>query len=171
MSAFNFSFNLLAKMTLAEKMYSAIANFINVSILRRNTLVNTEFLYNAFNLIDAFWLKHGQSRWYNETQTRVILGIILESVRDNNLSAHEVRRLSRYITSKWNPEIAQKKEADLQGYLPPELEDKVARSLKVLDKVPSASKNIPLFVQEVAPKVSSPMLISHIASSVSRLLR
>jgi hypothetical protein len=159
MSAFNFSFNLLAKMTLAEKTYSAIANFINIYILRRNILVNTEFLYKAFNLIDAFWLKHSQSRWYNETQTRVIIGIILESIRDNNLSAQEVRRLSRYIVSKWKPEIT------------PELEDKVARSLKVLDKVPSASKNIPLFVQEVAPKASSPMLISHIASSVSQLLR
>jgi hypothetical protein len=168
---FNFTFGLLARRTLTEKAYITIANLINKHLLNRNTLLNTELVYDAFNAIDAFWLKHGQSRWYNESQIRVIIGVILQSVRDNKLSAAEVKVLSRYITTKWSPEIAQSKEVELSGKLSVELEDRVARSLKVFDKVKPEPEKIPEFVEKVSPKLSTNLPLYHIASAVAKGLK
>lgn len=99
------TFNLLDQFGLLEKIYLQLANLVNKHLLRRNTL-NTELIADAFNALDAFWLKHGKTKWYSESEIRVIIGTIAESFRDNSLTSSEVRTIVQFVTAKWDPRVA-----------------------------------------------------------------
>lgn len=133
----NFTFNLLDRYGLAELGYTRLSNFVNKHILRRNTL-NTELIADAFTAIDGFWLKHGRTKWYGESDIRVIVGSVVESLRDNELSSGEVRTLVNYITAKWKPEIADSKAT---AVIPPPVENNALRAVEIWRQVPAGLVN------------------------------
>lgn len=133
----NFTFNLLDRYGLAEIGYIRVSNFVNRHILRRNTL-DTELIADAFRAVDGFWLKHGRTRWYGESDIRVIVGSVVESLRDNELSSGEVRTLVNYVTAKWSPEIAESKAtADTDVLIPSPVENNALRAVEIWRQVPA----------------------------------
>jgi hypothetical protein len=133
----NFTFNLLDRYGLVELGYTRVSNFVNRHILRRNTL-NTELIADAFMAVDGFWLKHGRTKWYSESDIRVIVGSVVESLRDNDLSSEEVRTLVKYITAKWKPEIAESKAtADTNVLIPSPVENNALRAVEIWRQVPA----------------------------------
>lgn len=128
----NFTFNLLDRYGLAEIGYIRVSNFVNKHILRRNTL-NTDLIADAFMAVDGFWLKHGRTKWYGESDIRVIVGSVVESLRDNELSSGEVRTLVKYITAKWKPEIAE----DTDALIESEVENNALRAVEIWRQVPA----------------------------------
>jgi len=104
----NFTFNLLERFSVLRKIYPAVANSVNKNLLSRD-LFDPELIADTFDALDSFWLKHGKSDWYSRSEIRVIIGVVLESLRDNNLSAKEVKKLVNYFTAEWKPEIARAK--------------------------------------------------------------
>jgi hypothetical protein len=128
----NFTFNLLDRYGLVELGYTRVSNFVNRHILRRNTL-NTELIADAFMAVDGFWLKHCRTKWYSESDIRVIVGSVVESLRDNDLSSGEVRTLVKYITAKWKPEIAEGTDALIES----EVENNALRAVEIWRQVPA----------------------------------
>ena len=132
----NFTFNTLNKYSILERSYTRIANYVNKHILKRNTL-NTEMVADAFKAVDGFWLKHGRTKWYGESDIRIIVGSIVESLRDNELNANEVRVLVGYITTKWKPEIAESKgNLDTNVLIPSTVENSALRAVEVYRQLP-----------------------------------
>lgn len=133
----NFSFNLLDRYGLVELGYTRLSNLINKHILKRNTL-DTELIADAFTAVDGFWLKHGRTRWYSESDIRVIVGSVVESLRDNELSSGEVRTLVNYVTAKWKPGIAESKAtADTDVLIPSPVENNALRAVEIWRQVPA----------------------------------
>lgn len=130
----NFTFNLLDRYGILERGYVAVANAVNKHLLKRNTL-DTELIADAFSAVDGFWLKHGRSKWYNESEIRVIVGSVVESLRDNKLDEKEVRSVVRYITAKWKPEIAEAKAGSVS--LPAPVENNALRAVEVYNQLPA----------------------------------
>ena len=142
----NFTFNLLGRYGLVELGYTRLSNFINKNILKRNTL-NTELIADAFRAVDGFWLKHGRTKWYSESDIRVIVGSVVESLRDNELSSGEVRTLVNYITAKWKPEIAESKAtADTNVLIPSPVENNALRAVEVWKQIPKGRMSTSDFV-------------------------
>jgi hypothetical protein len=167
----NFAFNLLDKAGITEKVYAYIANLLNRHVLRRNTF-DTELIAGAFDALDGFWLKYGRTKWYNESQIRVIVGVVLESLRDNQLDAAEIRRLTRVITGEWKPEIAESKvTADPATLLPAKVEETVTKALEIYEEVKVSKKQIPLFVEKTAALVSKSVSTDKIVGSFLKFFR
>lgn len=125
------TFNTLEYTGILDRIYIFIANFANRHILSRNTL-NTELIADVFNAVDGFWLKYGKDHPYYNDEIRVIVGTIAETLRDNTLTANEVRRLTRFVTSRWSPDVAlDKAKTPLESLLPPKVEEIAKRSLDV----------------------------------------
>jgi hypothetical protein len=103
-----FSFNTLDRIGLIDRLYVLVANLANKHILSRHNF-DTEYIANVFNALDGFWLKYGRTQEYSDSEVRVIVGTIIEMLRDNKLSSNEVRKLSRYVMAKWKPDIAEQK--------------------------------------------------------------
>jgi hypothetical protein len=123
------TFNTLEYTGILDRIYSFIANFANRHILSRNTL-NTELIADVFNAVDGFWLKYGKDHFYYNEDICVIVGTIAETLRDNTLTANEVRILTRFVTSRWSPDVASDKaKTPLESLLPPKVEEIVNRSL------------------------------------------
>ena len=132
-----FTFNLLDRYGLVELGYIRLSNLINKNLLKRNTL-NTELIADAFQAVDGFWLKHGRTRWYSESDIRIIVGSVVESLRDNSLNSKEVRVLVNYITAKWKPEIAESKAtADTSVLIPSPIENNAMRAVEIWRQVPA----------------------------------
>lgn len=133
----NFTFNLLDRFGILERVYVTVANTVNKHFLRRHTL-NTELIAEAFKSVDGFWLKYGQTTWYSESEIRVIVGSIVESLRDNQLDSKEVRAAVNFITAKWKPEIAQTKaSAEVEVLLPSPVENNALRAVEVYQQLPA----------------------------------
>lgn len=131
-----FTFNLLDRFGILERAYVTVANTVNKHLLRRHTL-NTELISDVFRAVDGFWLKYGQTKWYSESEVRVIVGSIVESLRDNQLDAKEVRAAVNLITAKWKPEIAQTKaSAEVGVLLPSPVENNALRAVEVYQQLP-----------------------------------
>jgi len=142
----NFTFNLLDRYGLVELGYTRLSNLINKHILKRNTL-NTELIADAFTAVDGFWLKHGRTRWYSESDILVIVGSVVESLRDNELSSGEVRTLVNYITAKWKPEIAESKAtANTNVLIPSPVENNALRAVEVWKQIPKGRVSTSDFV-------------------------
>ncbi|NDC89523.1 MAG: hypothetical protein EB075_12110, partial [Bacteroidetes bacterium] len=70
------------------------------------------------------------------SDVRIIVGSIIEMLRDNNLTSDEVRKLSRYVMAKWKPEIAEKKAAVAPTLLPPAIEEVATKSVEIYRELP-----------------------------------
>lgn len=131
----NFTFNLLDRSGVLEKAFVTISNAINKHILRRNTL-NTELITDVFRCVDGFWVKYGKSKWYGESEVRVIVGTIAESLRDNNLSAAEVRAVVNLVVSRWDVNVAETRLTTNPAELLPEnVENNTLRAVEVYNQV------------------------------------
>jgi hypothetical protein len=131
-----FTFNTLENLGILDRAYTFIANLANRHILSRHSF-DTEYIANVFNAVDGFWLKYGRTHKYNESEIRVIVGSIVEMLRDNSLSADEVRKITRYVTSRWQPEIAEKKAViEPVKLLPPTVEAVTKRSVDLYGQLP-----------------------------------
>jgi hypothetical protein len=133
----NFTFNLLDRFGVLERAYVFVSNTVNRHILKRHTL-NTELIADSFRAVDGFWLKHGRTKWYGESEIRVIVGSIVESLRDNQLDAKEVRAAVNFITAKWKPEVAEAKaSAEVGVLIPAPVENNALRAVEVFKQIPA----------------------------------
>jgi hypothetical protein len=166
----SFTFNLLDRYGLAEIGYFRLSNFINKNVLKRNTL-NTQLIADAFTAVDGFWLKHGRTKWYSESDIRVIVGSVVESLRDNELTSREVRTLVKYITAKWKPEIAESKAtADTSVLIPSPVENNALRAVEVWKQIPtgliSTSDFISLGSRAIAENLPDTAVVSGVLSAL-----
>ena len=112
-----------------------ISNAINKHILRRNTL-NTELVADVFRCVDGFWVKYGKNKWYGDSEVRVIVGTIAESLRDNNLNAAEVRAVVNLVVSKWDVNVAEARlTANPAVLLPEKVENNTLRAVEVYNQI------------------------------------
>jgi hypothetical protein len=161
-----FTFNTLDRYGLVELGYTRVSNFINKNLLKRNTL-NTELIADAFRAVDGFWLKHGRTKWYSESDIRVIVGSVVESLRDNNLNSGEVRTLVKYITAKWKPEIAESKAtADTDVLIPSPVENNALRAVEVWKQVPAGLMSTSDFISLGSKAISENLPDASIVSGV-----
>ena len=131
-----FTFNTLENLGVLNRAYAFVANAVNRHILSRHSF-DTEYIANVFNAVDGFWLKYGRTHKYNESEIRVVVGSIVEMLRDNSLTSDEVRKINRYVTSRWQPEVAEKKAViEPAKLLPPAVEDVAKRSVDLYVQLP-----------------------------------
>lgn len=131
-----FTFNTLDRIGILDRVYVFVANLANRYVLSRHNF-DTEYIVDVFNALDGFWLKYGRMEKYNDSEIRVVVGVVLESLRDNHLSSDEVRKLTRYVTAKWSPEIAESKTSTpLVDLIPPKVEEVAKRSVDLYKQLP-----------------------------------
>lgn len=132
-----FTFNTLEKTGILDRLYAFVANLANRHILSRHNF-DTEYIADVFNALDGFWLKFGRTERYNDSEVRIIVGSIIEMLRDNQLSSDEVRKLSRYVMAKWKPEVAEQKAVDTapEKLLPPAIEEVATKSVEIYRELP-----------------------------------
>lgn len=131
-----FTFNTLDRIGILDRVYVFVANLANRYVLSRHNF-DTEYIVDVFNALDGFWLKYGRMEKYNDSEVRVVVGVVLESLRDNHLSSDEVRKLTRYVTAKWNPEVAESKASvPFVDLIPPGVEEVAKRSVDLYKQLP-----------------------------------
>jgi hypothetical protein len=161
-----FTFNLLDRYGLVELGYIRLSNLINKNLLKRNTL-NTELIADAFQAVDGFWLKHGRTQWYSESDIRIIVGSVVESLRDNSLDSDEIRTLVNYITAKWKPEIAESKStADTDVLIPSPVENNALRAVEVWKQVPAGLMSTSDFISLGSKAISENLPDASIVNGV-----
>lgn len=133
----NFTFNMLDRTGLLNKLYTKVSYLVNKHLLSRSNF-DVGVLSTIFDAVDGFWILHRQSDWYSQSELRVIIGSIAESLRDNRLSPGEVRTIVDYVTSEWRPEIAKKKEG--RELISPEVEKTAAKAVEIYRKVSRVDK-------------------------------
>lgn len=132
----NFTFNTLERTGILDRLYAFVANLANKHILSRHNF-DTAYIADVFNALDGFWLKYGRTQKYNDSEVRIIVGTIAEMLRDNSLSSDEVRKLSRYVMSKWKPEVAEQKvTTPPETLLPPVVEEVATKSVEIYRELP-----------------------------------
>lgn len=161
MSKFSFRFSPL------NLLYSRIAAFINKRILSKNT-VDMEGIDDIFDALDGFWSRHKNTDNYSVKQVRVIIGSITESLRDNSLSADEVKQVTEHVMAYWNPQIAEAKPAE-KAKIPEEVEAKALKTLEVHDQI--LPKNIEEFVSASSTMISKPISAELISQALSSIFR
>lgn len=162
----NFTFNLIERLPITQKLYLRISNSVNKNVLDRE-LFDPKILATAFEVLDSFWLKRNKSDWYSESELRVITGMVLESVKDNDLSAKEVKKLVRYVVSTWRPEIASKKSA---SPVTERIEAKAVKGVELYRKLNQAA-DPDTFVSKVAKAVDMKIDDNTIVNSLLKLFR
>jgi len=154
---FTFTFNTLDRIGLIDRLYVFVANIANKYVLSRHNF-DTEYIAGVFDALDGFWLKYGRTERYNDSEVRIIVGSIVEMLRDNELTSDEVRKLSRYVMAKWNPEIAEEKITTTpETLLPPAVEEVAKKSVKVYRELPPNDLDVTDFVA-VGTKIISDKL-------------
>jgi hypothetical protein len=163
----NFTFNLIERLPIAQKLYLRVSNSVNKNILERN-LFDPKLLSTAFDVLDSFWLKHNKSDWYSESELRVITGMVLESLKDNDLSPKEVKKLVRYVVSTWRPEIASSKKAPNPAT--GKAEAKALKGVELYRKL-NQSVDPDAFVSKVAKAVDMKIADNTIINSLLKVFR
>lgn len=161
MAKFSFRFNPL------NLLYSRIAAFLNKRILSKNTL-DMEGIDDIFDAVDGFWLRHKDSDKYTAKQIRVIIGSITESLRDNSLSAEEVRLITNNVMAYWKPQVAESKPPE-KALIDPEIESKALKTVEVYTKV--LPKNLEEFVSTSSKMISKPVSVELLSQALSGFLR
>lgn len=146
-----FTFNTLDKLGVFGKFYLFVSNAINKNILSRNTL-HPEFVSDLFNAVDGFWLKYNKSKWYNQSQLHVIVGMLASSLKDNDLSAKEVQVITNYVVANWNKKIAEEKgkSTSIETLLPSKAEKKALKLAKAYREVENTTPDVFDFVAKGA---------------------
>jgi hypothetical protein len=160
-----FSFNTLDRIGLIDRLYVLVANLANKHILSRHNF-DTEYIANVFNALDGFWLKYGRTQEYSDSEVRVIVGTIIEMLRDNKLSSNEVRKLSRYVMAKWKPDIAEQKA--VETLLPSRIEEVAKKSVKIYRELPPNNLDVTDFVSIGTKLISDSVPESQIFNLFSR---
>ena len=159
-----FSINLLDRLGLFDRVYAVLANIVNKYVLKRNTL-NNELIYQAFKAVDEFWNKYGTTRSYSDSQVRVVVGTLIESLRDNNLSADEIKTLVSYVTTKWDVNIA-KSRSQSKPELPVTAEYAALRAVEIYEKLPKNVVDESEFVAFGAQAISENLPDSSVLSRI-----
>ena len=133
----NFTFSMLDRVGLLNKLYTRVSYLVNKHLLNRSNF-DAGVLSKIFDAVDGFWVIHKESDWYSQSELRVIIGSIAESVRDNRLSPSEVRTIVDHVTSEWRPEIAKRKEG--RELISPEVEKTAAKAVEIYRKVSRVDK-------------------------------
>jgi hypothetical protein len=142
----NFTFNTLEKTGILDRLYVFVANIANKYVLSRHNF-DTAYIADVFNAVDGFWLKYGRTERYNDSEVRIIVGSIVEMLRDNSLSSDEVRKLSRYVMAKWKPEVAEQKvTTPPETLLPPAIEEVATKSVEIYRELPPNNLDVTDFV-------------------------
>jgi hypothetical protein len=164
-----FTFKVADRLGVFDRLYGFIARMVNRHLLGRTT-IDMSNLGDIYNALDAFWLKHRATDSYSTGQVRVIIGSIVESLRDNNLSAAEVRMITESIGYYWAEDKAEhKKPVDIIPALPLPVEETALRAVEVFDKL--APKDIPSFVSISAPVVSRALPTDRIVNTLGKFFR
>lgn len=162
----NFTFNLVEKLPFTKKLYLNISNYVNKNFLNKE-LFDPKLLSKAFEVLDSFWLSRKKTDWYSESEIRVIVGMILESLNDNDLSSKEVKKLVRYMVSTWRPEIALQK---LPNPGVEELEKKAVKGVEIYRKL-NQEVDTDSFVSKVAKSVDAKIPNNEIINSLLKVFR
>lgn len=133
----NFTFNMLDRIGFLDKVYAKVSYLVNKHLLSRSNF-DAGVLSTIFDAVDGFWILHRGTDWYSQSELRVIVGSIAESVRDNRLSPSEVRTIVDHVTSEWRPEIAKKKEG--RELISPEVEKTASKAVEIYRKVSRVDK-------------------------------
>lgn len=142
----NFTFNTLEKIGILDRLYVLVANLANKHILSRHNF-DTAYIADVFNAVDGFWLKYGRTKRYNDSEIRIIVGSIVEMLRDNELTSAEVRKITRYVMAKWKPEVAEQKvTTPPETLLPPAIEEVATKSVEIYRKLPPNDLDVTDFV-------------------------
>jgi len=166
-----FTFNQLERFGVLERAYVYVSNVVNKNILARNTL-NTGLIADVFKSVDGFWLKYGENKWYSESEIRVIIGSVAESLRDNQLDAKEVRAIVNYVVAKWNPEIAQSKASmDTAVLLPSTVENNALRAVEVFNQIDTSKVSpidfVALGSRAIAENLPDNKIVSGVMSALN----
>lgn len=162
----NFTFNLIERLPITQKLYLRISNSVNKNVLERD-LFDPKLLATAFDVLDSFWLRHNKSDWYSESELRVITGMVLESIKDNDLTAKEVKKLVRYVVSAWRPEIANKKTV---SPVAEKAESKALKGVELYRKL-NQPADPDTFVSKVAKAVDMKIPDNTIVNSLLKVFR
>jgi DNA-binding phage protein len=162
----NFTFNLVERLPLTQKLYLNISNYVNKNVLDRK-LFDPKLIANAFDVLDSFWLKHNSTDWYSESELRVIAGMVLESLKDNDLSSKEVGKLVRYMMSVWRPEIASSKGVNP---LAEEVETKAVKGVELYRKL-NQQADPSTFVSKVSKAIDLKIPDNNIVNSLRKVFR
>lgn len=166
-----FTFNQLDRFGVLERAYVHVSNVVNKHVLRRNTL-NTELVADVFKSVDGFWLKYGKNKWYSESEIRVIVGSVAESLRDNQLDSKEVRAIVNYVVAKWKPEVASSKgSVDTSVLIPSTVENNALRAVEVYNQVDMSKVSPTDFVALGSRAISENLPDNKIVSGVMSALK
>lgn len=147
------------RLGLIDRLYAHVASLINSHLLSKNTL-DMDSIADVFDAVDGFWTKHKNSDTYTSNQIRVIVGVIVECLRDNSLDADEVRLITDNVMFYWKPEIAQSKNVEIK----PEIEEVAVKAVKVYNKV--LPQNISEFVATSTSMISKPLPVDRISEAL-----
>lgn len=151
------------RLGLIDRLYAQIANFINNRILSKNT-VDMDGIADIYDALDGFWFKHKDTSKYTTNQVRVIIGSVVESLRDNSLSAEEVGLITNNVISFWKPEVAESKPSE-KVLISPKVEEAALKTVQVYDKL--LPDNVAEFVSYSASMISKPLSVDRLAEALS----
>ena len=93
--------------------------------------------------------------------------LTLESVKDNDLTAKEVKKLVRYVVSTWRPEIASKKSVNPVAE---KIEEKAVKGVELYRKL-SQEVDPDAFVSKAAKAVDMKIPDNTIINSLLKVFR
>lgn len=169
------SFKVADRLGIMGRIYFRLSSLINQHILARNTL-DMERIADIYDALDQFWLKHrDEGDKYNTKQLLVIVGSVIESLRDNHLSSSEVRAITAHIIRYWDKEKAETKVVVTASPSPAQVaidrvEQTALKAVKVYDKLNQPS-DVARFVATAAPLVSRPLPIDRVTNTLNRFFR
>lgn len=158
-----FTFRLADRLGILDRIYMRISTLINKYLLSNNSL-DMERIGDIYDALDWFWLRHKDSDEYNSRQIRVIIGSVVESLRNNHLSAAEVRVITNHVLQYWEPAVAESKEPFLLN--PERVEETALRAVEVHDKL--KPRDVANFVAISSPMVSHALPVDRIVKTLGR---
>lgn len=168
-----FTFNTLDRFGTFGKFYLLVSNFINKNILNKKAF-DPEFISDVFNAVDGFWIKYNKSKWYSESELRVIVGMLASSIRDSDLSPKEVQAITNYVVANWNKTEAEKKEVNssVEELLPKKAEKLALKSAKIYNEVSGQKKIKPeKFVSKSAKRIEQGLDTAELVSDLLKQLK
>jgi hypothetical protein len=83
---------------LLEPALDLILDFVNRKAIKR---IGARNLKTLFDELDIFWLRNAENKNYSESQTRLIISMLLKAVEDENLTRKELLALVDFVQRKW----------------------------------------------------------------------
>lgn len=83
---------------LLEPALDLILDFVNRKAIKR---IGARNLKTLFDELDIFWLRNAEHKNYSESQTRLIISMLLKAVEDEDLTRKELLALVDFVQRKW----------------------------------------------------------------------